>query len=1057
MNDRLNIAEKLVYDINSGDDKELASPLRLLSFRETEKSLKNINLLIKKKVFKGMEGKMILYASNAPDPDLALNNAERLVNCLSGDRIEKNLDTPERLNSLFTLCGGSQFLSNILFRHPSWLDWLFIEGNIARRLNFEDKIVSLRNGLKEVQNLKDLQKVLREFKHKDYLRIGARDLTGAAGMAEVAAEISDLAAASLQGAYEVISRILKAQYGAPVYRDSQGDEKEADFVIFGMGKLGGRELNFSSDIDLIFLYTTEKGETKGIPDESGKLAEQISLHEFFIKMGKMIVKALSEVTEDGFVFRVDMDLRPEGKSGDLACSLRSAEIYYESWGQTWERSAMLKARPVAGDIGLGERFLQMLSPFMYRRFLDYTAIEEIRAMKRKIDVSIAHDDQSFTNIKLGTGGIREIEFFIQALQLINAGKKPKLREKNSLQALVKLEKEGLISGNECQRLTDAYIFLRTVEHRLQIFQERQTHTLPTKKEAMEMLARRVGYRENPLDQFLKEHAMHTANVKKIYSSLFHEAAHKLEEETNPELLALLEGIYGKDEAIERLSNYGFKEPAAAWQNLSLLWNGPPFAHFTEKSRSVLRRVAPYILKEIIASPEPDMAINTFEKFISAVGARGTLYSLLAENHHVIRLLVGLFGTSSFLSKILLSYPETLDSLVAPGASSPRKSGEEIRMEMKELVDSVDYYEDKLDVMRRFRNVEMLRIGINEIYGEIDLDEVSRQITSLADAALEIAFELALEQAKEKYGLPITVVHGEEKEATMAIVGMGKLGAGEMAYSSDLDIIFLYSGSGDTNGEYKGKKGLKETSNQEFFARVGQNIISILSIPTREGYLFKVDMRLRPSGSSGTLVASLEAFRDYHKKSGQIWERQALTRARVIIGEASLKEEVNQAMEEAAYGQAPSPELAGEIDRIRKRMEFELAKERDGIYNVKTGKGGLVDIEFLVQYFLLRYGPSTREVRIPNTYLALEKLRDNKILEEEEYRVLSAAYQFLRKVETGLRIVHDQSVSRLDSNSKDFGVLARRLGYDGSSLLNQYLTRTSAVRKIYNRYLGVCWT
>lgn len=1052
MNDKLNIAEKLVLALNSGNEKALAPLFGSLSFKEKEKSLKNIKLLLEKDIFRDREGELIHYASMSPDPDLALNNIERLVNCLSAETVSHILQNPDMTSALFTICGGSQFLSNILFRHPAWFEWLLIEENISRHLTYEDKVSSLRRDLEAVGNVKDLQKVLREFKQRDYLRSGVRDLTGKVNMPEVAAEISDLAAASLQGAYEVILRILKADYGTPLYKDSEGIGKEADFVVLGMGKLGGRELNFSSDIDLIFLYTTEKGETTGIVDESGNPGGQISNHEFFTKMGKMIVKALSEVTEDGFVFRVDMDLRPEGKSGDLACSVRSAEIYYESWGQTWERSAMLKARPVAGDTALGESFLQMLSPFMYRRFLDYTAIEEIRAMKRKIDASIARDDQSFTNIKLGTGGIREIEFFIQALQLINAGKKPGLRERNSLGALIKLKNEGLVSSGECQKLTDAYIFLRTVEHRLQIFQERQTHTLPTKKDAMEMLARRVGYRENPLEEFLKNHSMHTANVKEIYSSLFHEAAYKLEEETSPELLELLEGLLSKDEAIERLSIYGFKEPASVLQNLSLLWNGPPFAHFTEKSRGVLRRVAPFILKEIIASPEPDMAINTFERFISAVGARGTLYSLLAENHHVIKLLVGLFGTSSFLSKILLSYPETLDSLVAPGASSPRKSAEEIRLEMRALVDSVEYYEDKLDVMRRFRNVEMLRIGINEIYGEINLQEVSRQITALADVALEIAYELALQQVKEKYGLPITVVDGKEKESTMVIVGMGKLGAGEMAYSSDLDIIFLYSGSGDTNGEYNGKTGLKETSNQEFFARVGQNIISILTIPTREGYLFKVDMRLRPSGSSGTLVASLDAFRDYHKKSSQTWERQALTRARTIIGEEPLVREINLAMEEITYGIEPSENLAEEIDKMRKRMEFELAKERDGIYNVKTGKGGLVDIEFLVQYFLLRYGPSNKEIRIPNTYLALEKLKENSLLEEEEFKILSAAYKFLRKVETGLRIVHDQSVNKLDSNSKDFGVLARRLGYDSASLLNEYLIRTSAVRKIYNRYL-----
>ena len=1040
--------KQLVQLLKSGEREDASLLLKELGFNEPGKSLTNGSALINCGSFKNKE-ELIKEALSSPDPDMALNNLERFISCLPEGFDKKGLFESDRLKAVCTLFGGSSFLTNIVIRRPDLLKWLIIQDNLSSSSSLSEKTEELRERLRDTQDMASLQEVLRRFKAREYLRIGLRDLMGLADLTQVMGEISDLAAACLQGSYETSSSMLLKEYGRPLYTDENNAGKEADFVILGMGKFGGRELNFSSDIDLIFMYRSDKGETEG----TGDGGNCVPLHQYFIKLGKMIIRAMNEVTKDGFVFRVDMDLRPEGQSGDLACSLRSAEIYYESWGQTWERSAMLKARPVAGDINLGDEFLKTIRPFMYRKFLDFTAIEEIRAMKKRIDASIARDDQLLTNLKLGTGGIREIEFFIQALQLINAGKVESLREKNSLSALKKLKAARLISDGEEERLREAYIFLRTVEHRIQIYQERQTHTLPGDKRELERLAKRVGYSDAPLESFMKDHRNHTKNVKEIYSSLFHEAADKLEEGKSPEIIELMEGVLSDEEAMERLSSYGFKDTMGALRNLSLLWNGPPFAHFTDKSRAVLRRVAPLIFEEIAASPEPDMALNTFEKFISAVGARASFYSLLAENHHVIKFLVGLFGTSSFLSKILLSHPETLDSFVSRGASAPVKTKDEIRNELLEMVTTDLHFEDQLDLMRRFRNVEILRIGMNDIYGEIALKEVSLQVSHLADVSLELASSIALEKMKGKYGVPLTIEGGKEVEAGMVTIGMGKLGGQEMAYSSDLDIMFIYSGSGETSGENNGEKGLKTINNQDFFARVGQQIISILTIPTREGYLFKVDMRLRPSGSSGTLVASIESFADYHKTSSQTWERQALTRSRVITGDETLSGKVISVIEEAVYRDGASPEVAAEIARMRSRMEIELAKEKDGIYNVKTGKGGLVDIEFLVQFLLLKHGATNREIRTANTLLALEKIKEAKILSDEEYAVLSETYIFLRAIENGLRIVHDQSVNKLDTNSKDFIMLARRLSYDSSDLLSEYRVRTEKVRTIYSRYLS----
>lgn len=1021
-----------------------------LGFIEVSRSIANMKLLLKKAAFKDKGASLLSCVVDSPDPDLALNNLERLISPLPDNLLNEIVCRERNLKALSTLCGGSQFLTNIILNNPLLLKWLFIEKNIDKSSTFEEKMSYFRAIPTKNDDLKSLQKVLRQFKKKEYLRIGTRDLLGLATLTEVMGEISDLASAALHYAYEVSRSILNREFGFTYFSDG-GEKTEADFVVLGMGKLGGRELNFSSDIDLIYLYTTDRGETSGILSEDGIRINVISFHQYFAKLGAMISKALNDITEDGFVFRVDMNLRPDGQYGDLASSVLSAEIYYESWGQTWERSAMLKARSVAGNFSLGESFLKKITPFKFRKYLDYSAIEEIRKMKDKIDAKIARDDQTLTNLKLGTGGIREIEFFIQALQLINGGRNEKIRNRSSLIALRELCDEGLVQNHDYKALIEAYRFLRLVEHRLQIFQESQTHTIPIDSHKLKKLARRVGYRKAPLEDFLKDHKLHTRNVEKIYSRLFREPAKKLAENKRPDLIELLEGDIDGEEALERLSSLGFENPKIALGEIELLWRGPSFSRLSNSSRVTLKRVVPFVFKEIVSSPEPDMALQNFEKYLSAVGARGSQYALLAENHNIIKLLVGTFGTSRFLSNILLSHPETLDSLISPGASSPIKSKEEMMAELKERIDSLDDFEDKLDSMRRYRNVEILRIGMNDVYGEINIGQVSSQLSELADVFLQSAFNMALAQMKARFGKPLLDLEDKFVEPSFVVIGMGSLGGSEMTYSSDLDIIFIFSGAGETSGEFGLAKALKIISNKEFYIKVAQSVISILGTNTKEGYVFKVDMRLRPSGSSGPLVSSLEAFREYHKKSAQTWERQAFTKARLIAGSIDLGNNVFSIIEKSIFDSSVSPGVVNDIQHIRRRMEFEVAKERSGLYNVKTGKGGLVDIEFIVQLLLLKYGGSNRELWTPNTQGALYRLKEAGFLSKKEYEVLSKAYNFLSRIQNRLRIVNDKSVSEFDVNSRDFNRLAKRMGYDERHLHKEYLNNTDMVRKIYYKF------
>ena len=473
----------------------------------------------------------------------------------------------------------------------------------------------------------------------------------------------------------------------------------------------------------------------------------------------MITRAISQVTDDGFVFRVDLGLRPEGKSGDMAISLRSAEIYYESWGQSWERAAMLKARPVAGSLELGEQFLRLIEPFIYRKYLDYNLIEDMMAMKKKIDASLAREMEGEYNIKLGRGGIREIEFFIQALQLVYAGKNPALRVKNSLHALGVLKEARIINDNDCTALSEAYRFLRIVEHRIQVVQERQTHSLPKKEDELLALARRCGFlRTNGLQRFRETLESHRQHVSAIYGNLFLSRDEKLKEEVRPEIYYFFDRKADPDLIKDMLAERRFARVDAAYENIMLLRDGPPRAHLTERVRRLLEKIAPLLLQEIFASPDPDMALSHLERFLCTIGSRSSFYALLAENRQIMKLLVSLFGMSEFLSKIFISHPELLDSMVSRSSASYFKEREEMHAELSLLLDQAEDFEERLDVLRRYRHEEFLRIGMNDIYGKLGQTEIATQLTWLADACLMAAYEMAKRELA-RFGRPTYVDFG----------------------------------------------------------------------------------------------------------------------------------------------------------------------------------------------------------------------------------------------------------------------------------------------------------
>ncbi len=1022
----------MIENILSKPEDAASTELRRLGFEDGKGAFKNLRLLSLSPLKDHLEE--ILFSSlSSPSPSGALNNLEALVKEMSGDQCLRFLKADKKnISHLITICGSSPYLSGILARNPAFFEGLFIKNLLNETKCIETFRSELKAAAVGIRDFQSISKELRVYKQKEFLRIGSRDLLGLSTVPELTGELSDLASASLDAALEYSLRDLKEKYGDPLYTDEDGTLKEAGVSVIGLGKLGGGELNFSSDIDIIYIYSSDKGETAGV---DGRESARISLHEFFVKLSIQINKLISNVTEDGFVFRIDLDLRPEGRSGDMANSLRSVEIYYESWGQTWERAALIKARPVAGSISVGEEFIEMIRPFVYRRYLDFGSIEEVKSMKEKIDVSLRRRNPDTVDVKLGRGGIREIEFFCQALQLINAGKDIDIRERNTLKTIEKLFLKGSLKEKGARELREGYIFLRRLEHRIQIVEGRQSQMIPAVPEELERLARMMGFRDGPQkkagEYFWEEYKKITSSIHDIYRSLFYKEVKK---EIPGHILELLSPEVSEEEASLKLKELGFKDTKEAYRNLTLLRRLEPSARLSGRTRLLLQKLAPSLLMGAAASPDPDRALFHLERFISSIGARAAYYSLLTENPPVLEELLHLFGVSEFLSRILIERPEGLDIFLSKELSVPYKT-----VFLNEL-ETGGEYEEVIDELRRLKNQEIFRIGVNDVMGKLTPRRVCFQITKLAEAALEAAYRIALNELKKLYGEPA---------GKFSIIGLGKLGGKELSYGSDLDIIFVYA------DDEASTTGPRVISSHEFFVKLGQRIISILTLRTREGFVFNVDTRLRPSGSSGPLVVSRASLIKYHSEKTAVWERQAFIKARAVAGDFIFAEDVLKELGEIIYSKSLSEYDIKELLRIRSRMEVEIAKEDSSRYNIKTGKGGMIDIEFLVQALQLKHG-EIKKLRTPYTLKALRRLYEEGIISAEDRSFLKKAHEFLRLLEIRLRIVHDRAEGHIYRGSEELTTIARGAGYTGADagdkLLADYTGYTKKVRGLYLKYL-----
>jgi glutamate-ammonia-ligase adenylyltransferase len=997
------------------------------------------------------------------DPDLALTSAERFLSALKDPRVLVSLlrSDPWNLRAIGACLSGSPYLSEMLISDPSLLDEVFLTGILRRSILKDELHREVARRLENAATMEEAMKVLRRFRHLSFLRIGLRDLLREADFNETVEDLSNLADVCLDVGLSFVERHLRARFGEPRYVDRDGVERPGEFCVIGMGKLGGKELNFSSDIDLLYVYASERGTTSGVKEPSGRVVGQISLHEYYTRLSQELTRLMSERTADGVVFRVDLGLRPEGSRGDICASLRTYELYYESWGETWERQALLKARPVAGSLALGETFLKTVQPFVFRKYLDFDAIQEIRRMKERLDHRLRLSrSKRGRHVKLGTGGIREIEFIIQAFQMLYAGRDKWLREKNSLRALHRLSDRGLITFTEYSNLTKAYIFLRELEHRIQMTYGLQTHTIPEDEASQASLARKMGLSGETQRELaaalIRAYDRHTAQVRSVYDKFFY--TQDVEEAAFPE------EEYGwlldpdlRPEATERLRALGFAHPERAANDFILLHDGPPHSHPSARSKLLFRRLVPALLDGLKTLADPDMALRHLEEFISTSGAREMHFSMLLEHPNLLRHLLSLFGHSEYLSRILIYQPDLFTTLVDPDIITRPVEVSTFEQELERSLSAVENPEQRIQELRRLKKAAELRIGLRHLWGECGLMEALRELTAVAEGCLRCSLEWAEQEVRMLYGQPMEGQVRRGRPAGICIIGLGKLGGGELDYGSDLDLMFVFSAEGSTDG--RGRLG-ESIRTSTFFARVAERVIHILSSMTQSGYAYKVDTGLRPDGTKAPLVHSLEGIESYYRQRGQLWERQAMIKARPVAGDPEFGRSVTGLLEQFAYGAPLSAQDLESLDAMRRRMEKERTRETLGRRNFKLGRGGLADIEFTCQILQLAFGTTHPEIRTPNTMEALQRLSAAGFLKASEGDTLKEAYQFLRQVENQLRVERDHAVEHLPALDEKLAALARRMGFKGpdpssqaQNFLETYDGTTGQVRNLYETILS----
>ncbi|KAF2990391.1 bifunctional [glutamine synthetase] adenylyltransferase/[glutamine synthetase]-adenylyl-L-tyrosine phosphorylase [Methylocystis sp. MJC1] len=922
------------------------------------------------------------------DADALLSRAKIIISGAEPEKAQKALDRvlekdkgalasflaaqPKARDLLLGVLGSSSYLTDLAARDPARLA-------AALAADPQTRIGALIDDTKalETDDEAEIMRRLRLIKQEAALVIALADLSKAWDTLQATEALTRIADAMLSAAIRFTLRQAQ-RAGKLELADQRDPERASGWIFLGMGKGGAYELNYSSDIDLIVFFDRSRA----------RLTDPSEDVDLFVKLTKRIVKIMSERTSDGYVFRTDLRLRPDPGATPIAIPLEAALSYYESMGQNWERAAYIKARPVAGDIYAGEQFLQELSPFVWRKYFDFAAIADVHSIKRQIHAHKGHGKIAVIghNIKLGRGGIREIEFFTQTQQLITGGRDKRLRGRATLPMLDQLVESGWVEAQARDDLREAYLFLRDVEHRIQMVADEQKHTLPDTRDGVENIARMMGFAG--YDDFAEALMKRLDIVQGHYARLF---------ETAPELSSaggnlVFTGDEDDPETIETLAGMGYKDPKMVTATIRGWHFGRYAATRSTVARERLTELTPKLLEALAATDNADQAFLAFDKLIQKLPAGVQLFSLLVSQPRLLTLLAAITGAAPKLSATISKRPRVLDALMEPAFFHTLPSDADLRERLAAQFAEARSYEDALDRARIFGQEQKFLIGVRVLTGSISVADVGAAYTRLAETLIACLFEEICKEFEK--------AHGRIEKGAAAVVAMGKLGGREMTAASDLDLMLLYDA--DPHAESVG--GERSLSTAQYYARLTQRLITAISAPTAEGTLYETDFRLRPSGNMGPIAVSLKSFEAYQAEEAWTWEHMALTRARVVAGPAEFAARVEAAIRAALVRPRDPHKLKIDVLAMRKRIE--QAKGSNNPWEVKQAPGGLIDIEFIAQYLMLLHGAAHPEVFSTTTPVALRMLRDASLLDAGAAETLHAASSLYQGLTQVLRLAVD---------------------------------------------------
>ena len=846
------------------------------------------------------------------------------------------ITNPEAIDSIKRVFAFSDFVAASCTRNPDLLADLIHSGDLTRHPAPGDYPRRFEDLLADVRDEDTLLGRLRRYRRREMVRIAWRDLAGWADLTETMGALSAFADACLAQTLSILYQWQTDKFGIPTAEDGS----EQHLVVLGLGKLGARELNFSSDVDLIFTYP-RGGQTRGADNS-------LSNEDFFSRLCRRLIKVIGQPTADGLVFRVDLRLRPFGESGPLAMDFNGLEQYYQEQGREWERYALIKARTVAGDQAAGNFLLKQLHPFIYRRYLDYSAFESLREMKQMIAMEVKRKGMT-TDIKLGPGGIREIEFFGQIFQLIRGGVTPALQETGILTVLKALADEHNIPAEVCRELTDAYVFLRNTENRLQEYSDQQTHQLPPGDSGRLRLAASMGFAD--AGSFISTLDDHRDRVHGHFQMLLESgAAGDRPQKLEAALDSIWQNVMENGPAGQTLASLGYDQPEEVLPLLDYLRNDPETRALSPKGRRRLDKLMPRFLKEIGAGENPLITLRRIIDLIKAIERRTSYLALLLENPTALSHLVKLSNASPWIASFLARHPVLLDELLDPRTLYQPTQKNEMKKGLQHRLASIapDDLEYQIEQLCIFKQINVLRVATADVTGTLPLMRVSDYLSEIAETILYEVVDLAFNHLVAKHGTPACRLGTKPCQRGFAVIAYGKLGGLELGYGSDLDLVFLHAG---THEQTRGGKSAIDSA--QFFNRLGQRVIHILTAHTRAGKAYEIDMRLRPSGSSGILVSHIDAFSEYQLTEAWTWEHQALIKARPVCGDELIAGRFAKIRSKVLARQRSGSELKEEVVRMRERMRKELLKPAAGLFDLKQDAGAMVDIEFLVQFLVLQ--------------------------------------------------------------------------------------------------------